>query len=180
MRKVLLYGGAFDPPHIGHYFAACKALAVNNCRGFEELWFLPCFNDMNKNVSHHKHRLHMLHLMLRDCNSSRMSICSHEITNRITGGTYMTVKSLRRRYPDIKFMFVVGSDQMEILKTWRKYKELLETIEFFSVPRNISVSSTRIREFFNHDGAVSCDYITTRVNKYILDHNLYKGKNTCK
>ena len=181
-RKVLLFGGAFDPPHFGHYIIASQALVLNHDRGFKELWFMPYYSDpfSNKEVSAGKHRAEMLRCMLRSWGYNDMSVCSYELDSRNIDGAYAAVVMLQEFYRNIEFMYVVGQDQYELLPAWRNYDKLKEIIKFFVLPRWEDVSSTKIRKFFNllnKETRMSDRWFETwlasRVEKYIIENDLY-------
>ena len=181
-RKVLLFGGAFDPPHFGHYLIACRALALNYHRGFKELWFMPYYSDpfANKEVSNGTHRGEMLRCMLRSWGFNGISVCSHELESKNTDGTYAAVSALQKLYNNTEFMYVIGEDQHTLLPTWKNYDKLKDSIEFFVLPRWGEVSSTKIRKFFNllNKETRMCDrwfktWLDSRVEKYIIENDLY-------
>lgn len=181
-KKILLFGGAFDPPHFGHYMMACKALALNNHKGFKELWFMPYYSDpfSNKNVLAGEHRAEMLRCMIRSWGFSMMSVCSYELDSKNTEGTYAAIVMLQKFHRDKEFMYVVGQDQYELLPAWRNYDKLKEIIKFFVLPRWEDVSSTKIRKFFNllnKETRMSDRWFETwlasRVEKYIIENDLY-------
>lgn len=181
-KKILLLGGAFDPPHFGHYIAACRALALNSEKGFKELWFMPYYSDpfTNKDVSDGKHREEMLRCMLKSWGFSGMSVCTYELESRNTDGTYAAVSMLQKFYRNAEFMYVIGQDQHELLPTWRNYDKLKDIIDFFILPRWGDVSSTKIRKFFsclNKETRMSDRWFETwlasRVEKYIIEKDLY-------
>lgn len=138
MSKVLLFGGAFDPIHVGHEALANLVLdEMHEKQGFEQLWFLPCYSDAfgNKNMQHWKHRVAMLeHTVVYNANP-RFSVCTHEIEMANKAGTYAVVKSIMEKYPGHEFAYVIGLDQAYYIRKWRNSRNLLKTIPFVTVSR---------------------------------------------
>jgi len=198
-KNILLFGGAFDPPHIGHLSTALSALEYIES---DELWFIPCYSDAfgQKNLSDAHRRLDMVNLMLKDCPISKLYVCEREIEMANQAGTYAIVKDLMRVYPSCDFRYLIGSDQASRIREWRNSRDLLKTIPFVVVNRigvaapfsyswcnytphtyietvNHNIASTGIKLDFaaNRDRyrEVRHPNLTISVNKYIIEHNLY-------
>ena len=57
MRSIALFGGSFDPPHLGHVLAATWVLSTS---GVDELWVMPAFDHaFDKELSAFEHRKRM-------------------------------------------------------------------------------------------------------------------------
>ena len=148
--RVLLYGGAFDPPHTGHMKIANCALTHFNTEAYlnnygevkSELWFLPSMsNDFHaqSDMEHIDHRIQMLELMLSDAAANgyyqNFSVCTDEVNAANNAGTYAVVKNILRRYPDKEFIYVIGSDQARNINNWRNSRKLRMIIQFIVVRR---------------------------------------------
>ncbi len=122
-----------------------------------------------------------------------------EAEQELSGYTLDTVRALKRTYPDVRFYFLVGSDNLEHLTSWHRPHELLEEVTFIvgarpghemqrpeSYPANrfefvptstVDISSSRLREMLK-DRSISMDkykdLIPPDVVKYIREHNLYQ------
>ena len=140
MSKVLILGGAFDPPHYGHYSIARRALDHMAVDGFNGLWFMPCSSDAFgiKNLSSAEHRVNMLELLLNALPDPRMLINTFELDWPQTIGTYAVMKKLMAAYPEKEFRYVIGTDQAESIRQWRNSRELRKLIPFVTVLRRFA------------------------------------------
>lgn len=137
-KTVILYGGAFDPPHYAHLWAAQKALLRKiHYRSADELWFLPCYSDAfgEKKLSPAEDRVNMLDIMVRNNPKYSFRVCTDEIEMRNHAGTYAVVKEMYRRYPGYEFVYLIGLDQARDISKWRNSRKLRKIIRFMVVKR---------------------------------------------
>jgi len=137
--RTILYGGAFDMPHIGHKNMATQTLRfMSKVSGYKELWFLPRSSDtlgIKKPVADN-HRVAMLEIMTKEMlNSPLFSVCTDELEMTSRAGTYAVVKELIRNYPERKFCYLMGSDQAKSIRSWRNSRKLIMTIPCVVVQR---------------------------------------------
>lgn len=140
-KNVLLFGGKFDPIHIGHVKAALLGIdkTVSKLEEPHDLWFLLSYSMDYGQVSLEDthHRLNMLNnvvdTVLRDW--PHISVCTYEIDRADGAGTYAIVRDLRRLYPNINFKFLIGADQAYHIRQWRNSRKLVKTIPFIILPR---------------------------------------------
>lgn len=200
-KNILLFGGAFDPPHVGHLTTA--AIALEHI-GSDELWFIPCYSDAfgQKNLSDVHHRVAMVDLMIKDFPVYKFYICEREIEMANQAGTYAVVRELIHSYPNYNFRYVIGLDQAQRIREWRNSRDLLKTIPFVVVRRadlpdktswyhrqphtylNTSVENKIASSNIRFDFAAARDKfkktchpnLTVSVNRYIIENNLYQNK----
>lgn len=132
--QVCLIGGAFDPPHIGHYKFAEFLLSV---RTFDEVWFVPAFKHMHgKEMTDASHRLEMLKLMTK--NNGRIKVFDYEIRHKLAGETYHFLNRLLNdpEYSDqYSFSYAIGLDNANHFDQWVNYELLKNLIPFVVVAR---------------------------------------------
>lgn len=135
MSRVLIYGGAFDPPHYGHLRTASSALEYMRHRGFSHLWFLPSKADVFgvKNFAPAEHRKEMIRRLI--VKNEDMSLHSFELQQPDTIGTLTLMRRLRKEFTKMQFVFVIGSDQAMSIVNWRKSRQLRREVKFLVVPR---------------------------------------------
>ena len=135
MRKILIYGGAFDPPHYGHLAVAQTALEVMSPKGFNHLWFMPCASDTfgMKALAGGSHRVSMLEMIALA--ESRASISTFELDMNNQAGTYALMKALMQTYPGTDFAYVIGQDQARQIKKWRNSRALRKLVPFVTIRR---------------------------------------------
>lgn len=138
-KLVILYGGAFDPPHVGHIATAQKAITTR-IAGYtlaDELWFLPCYSDAfgKKKLSPAEDRVLMLERVVAENPAFRFRVCTDEIEMRNRAGTYAVVREMYRRYPGYEFLYLIGLDQARDIRFWRNSRKLRKVIRFMAVKR---------------------------------------------
>lgn len=147
--KIGIYGGSFNPMHIGH----------------EEIvkYILKVF-DMDKIIiipvgipSHRENDLEQSDVRLKICkeifkNNKKVEISDIEIKNKEKSYTYDTLLKLIKIYgKNNEFFEIIGEDSLKNLKTWKNYKELINLCKFIVFRRkdekNIEIDS----EFLNNE-----------------------------
>lgn len=197
-KKVVIFGGAFDPVHRAHYNVALNL--IEGKPEIDELWFLPSYSDVfkKKSLSNPIDRVAMLKLLLDEYPSEKMRVCTYEIENKITSGTYKTMLDLQKEYPTIEFSLLLGADQAIKLYKWRNSRKLRREFNVYVHKRygkglpfwaamaghcigfnnnaSENISSSAIREFFAKRGPLRHNKLTNYVNEYIINHGLYMEK----
>lgn len=195
-NKIGLFGGTFDPIHIGHLMAAER---IREDLGLSKILFIPSRDHPlkdNKNITVAKHRLAMLQAAVAD--NSSFEISTIELDRRGPSFTVDTVRALRSEYPQPGFelFFLMGSDNVNQLQLWKEPQELtklchlvafgragfqiepqgrafLPKILFVDLPM-IEISSTEIRRRIRENRSVRY-LVPPAVEKYIRTHHLYAG-----
>lgn len=134
--KIALFGGSFNPVHNGHIKAA-EAVLKNT--SIEQVWFLPCYIHAfkkNHGFAPEKNRLEMLRLALRGKKKMKLSLFEIETgkKTRKESRTLLTVRKIRKKYPEHSFSWVIGSNLVREIKQWAGFKELVKEIRFTVVP----------------------------------------------
>ena len=131
--EIGLYGGSFDPVHLGHLLVAQAAVEE---LGLDKLFFIPAaqspFKPENQPAPAAA-RLQLLRLALAGI--SNCEIDEQEIRR---GGVSYTVDTLRdyaKRFPGAKIFYLIGADHAAKLNEWREPAELAKLAEFVAVPR---------------------------------------------
>lgn len=134
-KKVVIYGGSFNPPHLGHANVISALLRLFSC---DEIWVMPSGERKDKHIGiFGKHRLAMLKIMLKELfprpkipiKLSTLELCRPKFTT-----TYQTLKKLKAHYPSHDFYFYVGSDLLGDIRTkWVNGRKLYDTVHFVSM-----------------------------------------------
>jgi nicotinate-nucleotide adenylyltransferase len=150
MNRIGLFGGSFDPVHIGHLLVAQSA-----CEEFklDRLFFIPA-------------RLRMLRLALAA--EKRYEVDDQEIQRGGPSYTIDTVHAYRQRYPKATLFYIIGADHVPLLPKWRAAEELAALVEFLVVPRPgdppmAAKAPFRIQNLIGTPFAVSSSQIRARV-----------------
>ena len=117
-----IFGGTFDPVHLGHLRAAEEALDI---LGLDEMLFVPVFvppHKPNSKILSFESRFRMLELALSGNSRFRLS----DLEQRMPGKSY-TVHSLRQLHkdnPGAELFFLVGRDAFFEMDTWYDFKAI--------------------------------------------------------
>ena len=115
MKTVAIMGGAFDPVHVDHVAVARLCLKKNLC---DEVWFVPSPDRWDKTLNASpEDRFAMLELVTSD--EPRFVLSDEEIQQGDFRGSYVFLKGLAEKFPDIKFRLLVGADSYENIPHWR-------------------------------------------------------------
>jgi nicotinate-nucleotide adenylyltransferase len=204
-KRVGLLTGTFDPIHNGHI---ALALAAQKACKLVEVWLLVdpkrenAESERKPSASAFKHRLAMAHLA-----------CDRHPSIRVYDGemadkphNIVTFLELMSRYPENKFIFIVGMDTMLRLDRWPSVETVVKSTSF-AISNRPSASSSGLDELreslgdlgqalnvhlfaLDHDEFVSSsgvrsviakgkrpNNISKDVYEYILENNLYNQKN---
>ena len=125
MERIGIYGGTFNPPHIGHIQAAKQAVSA---LGLSKLLLIPDriapHKVMPGNSATGEQRLQMLALATVDC--PQMQVSDIELRREGISYTYETIAQLRQLYPDRELVLLMGSDMFLSFHTWKHPEEILK------------------------------------------------------
>lgn len=127
--KTCLFGGSFDPVHLGHIQMAVDAQRI--C-GLDELVFLPAaespFKQGRKLMFGNADRLAMLRLATQGLPWARVS----ELDLRLPppSWSWRLVEAWRREQPEAELYWLLGTDQWDELHRWGRYDYLVQQLTF--------------------------------------------------
>ncbi len=128
-----ILGGTFDPVHYGHLTLADEIQTAKNLTG---ILFVPShYHPFKRNQckASFADRVAMLKLALADYPS--FGISEIETEKKLSGYTYDTIRALKEQYPDARFWFVIGADNLTQIQKWHNYEKLLREVPFLAGTR---------------------------------------------
>ncbi len=133
MKKILCFGGSFNPPHKAHFEVAKKALKQSQNH---ECWFIPSLKNPFKEdeTSDFEMRCQLTEELIKGF--KKFKVCRIESELDQPSYTIQTIKSLKDRYPDYQFSFLIGSDQAIQFEKWKDSKELIRLCDFYVYKRD--------------------------------------------
>ena len=147
--RIGLYGGSFNPVHLGHIGIAKRAIAD---LALDKLIVIPA------NVSPFKteqpmpwDRVELVKAAFRDLEKTVVDL--REIERGGTSYAIDTVRQIAAENPGAELYFVIGEDSVEGLPRWKDIDELKKLCTFRSYPRTPE-SSTAIRKLFEDNKVV--------------------------
>ena len=182
--KIGIFGGSFDPVHIGH---VALAVALIEAKKLDLVYIIPANTSpfkKNGRAADAKSRLHMCRLAFRDV--PKCKVLDIEIKRGGVQYTIDTVHELFARQLVSKkdsLYLLLGEDSFESLPKWKQSDELLQLVTPIVAKRGahhantiqtplFEVSATEIRDR-EHKGLYTGHLLPKSVYNYIQRHNLY-------
>ena len=163
--KICLFGGTFDPPHLGHLLIA---QTICEAESFDKILFIPVNIPPHKSVNTLlEDRLNMLNIAIED--NPNFEISDIEIKRGGVSYTIDTIRNIKKQYniSSNKISYLIGSDSLLNFHKWKDPEKILEEcqiivairpgfrpsdipawilhkIQFANIPR-FEISSTNIR-----------------------------------
>lgn len=206
MERIGIYGGSFNPPHIGHLEAAKQAVSRLN---LDRLLMVPA------NVAPHKvlppnsptalQRMEMLRIAAADC--PQIEISDVELCREGVSYTWQTIQALRESNPHAELILIMGTDMFLSFRHWKNPEKILEDASLAVFYRGnwgehaaidaekayweekgvrvqlvendiINISSTQMRRLLIFRCAA--DFLPAGVLDYIREHYLYDTRTNWK
>ena len=198
-ERIGIFGGTFDPPHLGHLILASEARVQLKLTRL--LWVLTPVppHKMNRPISSLDDRLAMVKLALNDEPSFELS--NIEIERPGPHYTLDTVRIFSKLYPNDDLILLLGGDSLRDLPTWHRPADLVaachqigvmrrpgDSIDMASLEKKIpglnskvkfveapllEIASSEIRRRAAR-GLQFRYYLLPTVYQYIQEHNLYR------
>jgi nicotinate-nucleotide adenylyltransferase len=133
MQRLGLFGGSFDPVHLGHLLVAQTAREELE---LDRLFFIPAAQSPFKpeqRPTPAAARVKLLRLALAGWNW-----CEIDLQEIERGGVSYTVDTLKRyaeRFPAAQFYYLIGADHIAQLPKWRAADDLARLAQFVVIPR---------------------------------------------
>ncbi len=128
-----MFGGTFDPVHVGHLVGASEAAAVID---LDSVLFVPTGRPWQKaarQVTDPVHRLRMTELAV-DLDP-RFAVSSVDVQRPGPTYTVDTLRDLRRQHPDADLYFIAGADSLAALFTWKDAEEVVRRAQLVGLTR---------------------------------------------
>ena len=124
MERIGIYGGTFNPPHVGHIRAAEQAL---HALKLDRLLLIPDRIAPHKTLPEGsptpEQRLQMLRLSVED---QHLEVSDLELRRSGVSYTWLTVEELRSAYPDAQLYLLMGTDMFLSFLSWREPERILK------------------------------------------------------
>ncbi len=197
--RIGIFGGTFNPPHLGHLICAQEAYLQ---LGLDRVTLIPARIPPHKPVEDEpgaNHRLELCRLAIRG--DERFEVSDLEISRDGPSYTVDTLEELHSSAPDHELFLIVGGDIAAGLPDWHEPERVLslatlavakrrgtsrgavddalgalrggERTQFFRMPR-IAISSTMLRDRARAGQSIRY-YVPAAVELYITHHRLYAG-----
>ena len=125
MERIGIYGGTFNPPHVGHIRAAQAAVSA---LGLTKLLLIPDRIAPHKQIPEGsptpEQRQAMLNLAAEGL--SKMEVSDRELRREGVSYSYITVEELRADYPNAELILLMGTDMFLSFDTWKNPDRILQ------------------------------------------------------
>lgn len=193
--KLAIFGGSFDPPHLGHLAFARFAL---DALAPDHLVWLPAGRQWQKPDQIMAAAVHRVAMIKRlSAGEARFAVDERELHRRGPSFTADTLREFAAQYKGAELMFLIGQDQYARLPTWYQVETVTSLATLVVVPRagepvvtppglpahrvqvlalpETPVSSTAVRDALARGEDVS-PLVGAEVASYIASHRLYEKK----
>jgi len=200
VQRVGIFGGTFDPPHLGHLILASEANSQLHLDRM--LWVLTAMppHKLGAVISPLGDRLAMLKLALE--NESAFQLSTVDIDRPGPHYTSETVKLLAHSYPGAELVLILGGDSLRDLPSWHDPMDLIascseigvmrrpvDTIDLSSLEHKLPGLSSKVKyvdapllEIASHEirdrawrSRPFRYFVPPSVYNYILEHRLYQA-----
>lgn len=132
-----IYGGAFDPVHLGHLLLAesCR----EQCR-LDEVWFVPTGRPAHRpdSLTPGKERVEMLELAIAGVREFRVSRL--ELDRDVVSRTVETLREIHQQRPDDELFLLIGADSLRDFMTWKEPEAIAELATIAAVNRDTAAA----------------------------------------
>lgn len=158
--NIAIFGGSFDPPHIGHEQIVNLAIKELN---IDRLVIIPTYLNPFKEEYYlsPKIRLELISLLFEKTN--KVEVCDYEVKQKDKIPTIQTINYLKSIYDIKKIYLIIGADNLKNIHLWYNYDKLKDLVQFVVISRDnhiqkndlintvnytldIDVSSSQLRE----------------------------------
>ena len=190
LKRIALFGGTFNPIHIGHLVMAQMAQEKFD---LDKIIFVPSYLPPHKqahSLAAAKHRYRMVERCIQG--HPQFGVSDYEIKKKGKSFTIDTVQHIFSRYQkEAKLFFIIGEDSLRQLPQWHKIQDILKMVTFLVVNRpgyqhrrdggkyrtvampGLDLSSSYLRGRVKAGKSIKY-LVPEEVIRYIEKHQLYK------
>ena len=178
-REIALFGGSFNPPHIGHTLAITYVLSQH----VNSVLVVPAYKHaLGKDLLPFHHRHAMARLAFGWLPNVTVSLVERDIGH---SRTLDTLRTLQQKYWNAKFRLVVGTDIMEETHKWHKWDEIVKVAPPIILGRPgypaegidtflPEISSNHVRWMLKQPDVPTDTVVHPDVQEYIREFKLYQ------
>ena len=155
MERIGIYGGTFNPPHIGHIRAAKYAVSQ---LGLQKLLVIPSYISPHKTLpegsANPQQRMEMLKIALQD--AENIDVSDLELQRQNTSYTYETVAQVKQMFPQAEIVLFMGTDMFLSFDQWKNPDQILRNASlavFYRGDRNEVPAIKEKKAFFEAQNA---------------------------
>lgn len=170
---IAVFGGSFDPPHIGH--EQIVNLALQELK-VDKLFMIPTFLNPFKDSFHlsPNKRFELLQELFKE--NKKVEICNYEILQNKKTTTFETISFLKNNYKIDTIYLIIGADNLKNIHLWYNFLELRELVSFVVVTRDgIELTNDYVKPtYLQLDIDASSTVLRKNMNFDLIPENLKK------
>lgn len=150
--RIGLYGGSFDPVHLGHLRTAFE---VHQQFALDQLRFVPSGNPPHRAAARvdASHRVAMLRAAVNRIDG--LQVDEREVQRAERSYSIDTIRSVQAECPDARIVLVIGMDQFCVFDTWHEWQAILACAELVVMERPGEILNATGRAMLEHEGSMS-------------------------
>lgn len=184
MAKIAIYGGTFDPIHLGHLHVITEVIRQEIA---DRILLIPAGQPRLREsapVATAHDRRAMCQAATKDLSpevAAKVEVNPIEILRSGPSYSIDTVEAVAQTYPNDQILLILGTDAFSKISDWHRSNELQDMVDFIVIDRpefpgspnldinalNVSATAVRAGEF---------EKVSPHVAAYIKEHNLYASK----
>ena len=161
MERIGIYGGTFNPPHIGHIRAAQQAAEFLQ---LDKLLLIPDRIAPHKQIPSGsptpQQRLEMLQIAV--ANSPKLETSDIELRREGPSYSYITVEQLREAHPEAKLFLLMGTDMFLSFLSWKNPERILANVTLAVLYRGEKGEVSRIEEQMQKLTAIGAEVVLVK------------------
>lgn len=179
-KNIAIFGGKFDPPHLGHQLSIFLALEKY---GFDEVWIIPSFSHpFGFHPSDFETRTEMCRIMAEPFGKRAKVLTVEKEIGLEVVYTVDLIKHLKATFPENDFSLLIGSDNWDVREKWKDFDKIEEMCskivvigrgeekeKGFSLP---DISSTMIKTMIRENQNPDV-FLPAGILEYIRKNGLY-------
>ena len=192
--QVGLFGGSFNPPHLGHLVIA---EVMREQFGLDRVLWMPSYQTPHKqgarDMAGADHRLAMTRLAT--ASNPGFAVSDLEVQRQGVSYTVDTLRTLQAEQPETAFAFILGGDSLRGFASWHEPDEILKRVPLLVYERPgvarptllpahatrirfaraplLEISGTAVRQRCRHGQSIRY-FVPDDVRAYIAEHQLYR------
>jgi nicotinate-nucleotide adenylyltransferase len=170
LKRIGLFGGTFDPIHIGHTIVTEW---IYDSLELDKIFFIPNYIhpfQKRTNITPAQKRLQMLKLAVKDYPDFEIS--SIELDRKDVSYTVDTIRYFKKNYPGTELFYIIGADIIAEFFSWREPHEILRLANIVVFNR----STTNFREPFKNEKLIYIDSPFIEISSTHVRHRIKENR----
>ncbi len=175
IKRLGIFGGAFDPVHKGH---TQSLKYISDLKIIDEIEVIPNYlSPHNKDIKiDEKHRLKMLEIALKQLENIKLN--EFELNNKTKSYTFETLKYLKDVHPEKHLSLIIGLDSLYSFTTWKNWENILSLCSLLVLERKLNDSFELNKELESKISSNFDDFFSGHGKILILKNDLINISST--